>query len=66
MLYVEMLHETFLHFNQLIITKEVGKKIAGLFLLEYQRCNIDASIIYADYYYLEALLRLKKMDQEHE
>ena len=25
--------------------------------------EIDASIIYADYYYLEALLRLKKMNQ---
>jgi len=25
--------------------------------------EIDASIIYADYYYLEALLRLKKLEE---
>ncbi len=32
----------------------VGHKPAG--------SEIDASIIYADYYYIEALLRLKKLD----
>lgn len=26
--------------------------------------EIDASIIYADYYYMEALLRLRKMEQK--
>jgi unsaturated chondroitin disaccharide hydrolase len=27
------------------------------------KSEIDASIIYADYYYIEALLRLKKLDE---
>ena len=28
------------------------------------KSEIDASIIYADYYYMEALLRLKKLDEK--
>lgn len=28
------------------------------------KSEIDASIIYADYYYIEALLRLKKLNEE--
>ena len=30
------------------------------------KSEIDASIIYADYYYIEALLRLKKLNEEED
>lgn len=39
-----------------ILAHSVGHKPAG--------SEIDASIIYADYYYMEALLRLKKLDHD--
>ena len=41
--------------NQAFLRHSTGHKPNGT--------EIDASIIYADYYYLEALLRLKKMEQ---
>jgi len=41
--------------NQAFLLHSTGHKPNGT--------EIDASIIYADYYYLEALLRLKKMDK---
>ncbi len=40
--------------NQAFLLRSTGHKPAG--------SEIDASIIYADYYYLEALLRLKNME----
>jgi len=44
--------------SQAILAHSVGHKPAG--------SEIDASIIYADYYYMEALLRLKKVDRDGE
>jgi unsaturated chondroitin disaccharide hydrolase len=45
-----------------------SRNVNNAFLLhstgnEPQGTEIDASIIYADYYYLEALLRVKKLQE---
>lgn len=43
--------------NPAFLQHSVGHKPAG--------SEIDASIIYADYYYIEALMRLKKMEEDN-